>query len=82
MQRTFDNKNLLFNLMDAVRFEWNFGLLTFKLILVIDGWDISCEIAFGKLWVDFKFNFVIIYYQRCLTALKMNNDKNLNSIEC
>ena len=27
------------------KFEWNFGHVIFKQILVIDDWDISCEIA-------------------------------------
>ena len=27
------------------KFEWNFRYVSFKQILVIDGWDISCAIA-------------------------------------
>ena len=33
-------------------FEWNFILVIFKLILVADGWDISCEIVFRWMLVD------------------------------
>ena len=35
----------MFNSLAAVKFEWNFRYVIFKQILVIDGWDISCEIA-------------------------------------
>ena len=34
------------------RFEWNFRQVIFKLILVIVGWGISCEIAFRWLSLD------------------------------
>ena len=33
------------NSLDPGKFEWNFRHVIFKQILVIDGWDISCEIA-------------------------------------
>ena len=34
-------------------FEWNFTSVIFKQILVIDGWDISCEIAL--IWMSLDF---------------------------
>ena len=33
------------NSLDPWKFEWNWGYVIFKQILVIDGWGISCEIA-------------------------------------
>ena len=35
------------------KFEWNFRHVIFKQILVIDGWDNSCEI--GPLWMSLDF---------------------------
>ena len=35
----------LLNSLAPGKFEWNFGHVIFKQILVIDGWGISCEIA-------------------------------------
>ena len=35
------------------KFEWNFIYVIFKLILVIDGWGISCEIALIWMLMDF-----------------------------
>ena len=35
------------------KFEWNFRHVIFKQILVIDGWDISCEIAL--IWMSLDF---------------------------
>ena len=35
------------------RFEWNFRNAIFKLIVMIDGWGISCEIALIWMWTDF-----------------------------
>ena len=35
------------------RFEWNFRHIIFKLMLVIDGWGISCEIAL--IWMSLDF---------------------------
>ena len=37
--------NMIINSLAPGRFEWNFKQVVFKLILVIDDWDISCEIA-------------------------------------
>ena len=34
-----------FNSLAPGKFEWNFGHVIFKQILVIDYWGISCEIA-------------------------------------
>ena len=41
----------LINSLAPGKFEWNFIHVTFKRILVIDGWGISCEIA--VMWMDF-----------------------------
>ena len=35
------------------KFEWNFGYVIFKRILVIDGWGISCEI--NLIWMSQDF---------------------------
>ena len=35
------------------RFEWNFTSVIFKLIVMIDGWGISCEIAL--IWMSLDF---------------------------
>ena len=35
------------------KFEWNFGYVIFKWILVIDGWGICCEIAL--IWMSLDF---------------------------
>ena len=35
------------------KFEWNFGYVILKLILVIDGWGICCEIALMWMSLDF-----------------------------
>ena len=34
-------------------FEWNFRYVIFKRILVIDGWDVSCEIT--VIWMSLNF---------------------------
>ena len=44
---------LLFNSLTPEKFEWNFGHVIFKRILVIDGWGISCEIAL--IWMPLDF---------------------------
>ena len=36
---------IMFNSLAPGKFEWNFRYLIFKIILVIDGWGISCEFA-------------------------------------
>ena len=38
--------------IDPGKFEWNFRYVIFKRILVIDGWDISCEIALMWMSLD------------------------------
>ena len=35
----------IINSLAPGKFEWNFRLVIFKQIFVIDGWGISCEIA-------------------------------------
>ena len=41
-----------FDSLTPGRFEWNFGKVIFKLILVIVGWGISCETAFRCMSLD------------------------------
>ena len=41
------------NLLAPGIFEWNFRHVIFKQILVIDGWDISCDIFLIWLSLDF-----------------------------
>ena len=43
---------LCINSLALGRFEWNFKQVIFKLILVIDDWDISCEIALRGFSLD------------------------------
>ena len=38
------------------RFQWNFRSFIFKLILVINDWDISCEIALRFLSMDLTYD--------------------------
>ena len=42
------------------KFEWNFSYVIFKRILVIDGWDISCEIFLLWISMDLKWRSVNI----------------------
>ena len=42
----------VYNSFAPRKFEWNFRYVIFKLILVIGGWSVSCEIAVGRLSVD------------------------------
>ena len=42
-----------FNSMAPGKFEWNFGYVIFKWILLIDGWGISCETAL--VWISLDF---------------------------
>ena len=44
---------LTFNSLAPGKFEWNFGYVIFKWILVIDGWGICCEIALIWMLLDF-----------------------------
>ena len=44
----------LINSLAPGKFEWNFRHVIFKQILVIDGCDISCEIALIWMWLDFS----------------------------
>ena len=41
------------NSLGPGKFEWNFKYVIFKLILVIDGWRISCDIAL--IWMPLDF---------------------------
>ena len=41
----------IFNSLAPRRFEWNFRWVIFKLISMIDGWDILCEIVHW--WISF-----------------------------
>ena len=43
----------LINSLAPGKFEWNFGYVIFKRILVIDGWGICCEIAL--IWMSLDF---------------------------
>ena len=45
------------------KFEWNFRLVIFKQILVIDGWGISCEIAL--IWMSLDFTSWSHYLSQC-----------------
>ena len=45
--------NLTVNSLAPGKFECNFGYVTFKRILVIDGWGICCEIAL--IWMSLDF---------------------------
>ena len=44
---------LVVNSLAPWKFEWNFGHVIFKQILVINGWVISCEIAL--IWMSLDF---------------------------
>ena len=44
---------LLLNSLVPGRFKWNFRQIIFKLILVINGWDISSDIALR--WISLEF---------------------------
>ena len=35
------------------KLEWNFRYVIFKQMLLIDGWDISCQIALIQMSMDF-----------------------------
>ena len=41
-----------FNSLDPGRFEWNFRQVIFKLISVINGWGIFCEMIPRRMWLD------------------------------
>ena len=53
--RTFSEfpHQFIFNSLAPGKFEWNFRLVIFKQILVIDVWGISCEIALIWMTLDF-----------------------------
>ena len=44
---------LHFNSLAHGKFDWNFRYVIFQGILLIDGWDISCEMALKWMSVDF-----------------------------
>ena len=46
-------QNCTINSLAPVKFEWKFKHVIFKQILVIDGWDISCEITIIWMLMDF-----------------------------
>ena len=48
-----ENSECLFNSLAPGEFGWNFRYVIFKWILVIDGWNISCEIAL--IWMSLDF---------------------------
>ena len=52
-KRVYFRGNAVFNSLAPGKFEWNFRHIIFKKILVIDGWDISCEIAL--IWMSLDF---------------------------
>ena len=43
----------LVNSLHPGKFEWNFGYVIFKHVLVIDGWNFCCEIAL--IWMSLDF---------------------------
>ena len=46
--------NFIVNSLAPGEFQWKFGFVIFKQILVIDGWGISCEIAL--IWMSLDLN--------------------------
>ena len=53
------NYRCILNSLAPGKFEWNFRYINFKPILVIVGWDISCEIALIWMLLDFTDDHLI-----------------------
>ena len=69
------------------RFKWKFRLVILKLILVIDGWCISCEIALGWMplkLIDGKSTLIQIMLgtvrQQAMTWTSVNQDIRLHMV--